>query len=83
MFRMCDLVPPGSGPRRGVAERPRVLLRPRATHDRSFDPWNDPKRSVRGRPGDFRAARRRIRPLVAKCIPRPVNQTRSTDTGIS
>jgi transposase len=71
---------PSYSPQLNVIERFWRLLRRRATHHRLFDTLADLKRSIRASLCYFQTVRQRIRTLIAKCYPCPVNQTRSTGT---
>jgi transposase len=68
---------PSYSPQLNVIERFWKLLRRRATHNRLFDTLADLKRSIRASICYFQTVRRRIATLIAKCYPRPVNQTPS------
>ena len=68
---------PSYSPQLNVIERFWKLLRRRATHNRLFDTVADLKRSIRASLCYFQTVRQRIRSLIAKCYPRPVNQTAS------
>ena len=68
---------PSYSPQLNVLERFWKLLRRRATHNRLFDTVADLKRSIRASLCYFQTVRQRIRSLLAKCYPRPVNQTAS------
>jgi transposase len=69
---------PSYSPQLNVIERFWKLLRRRATHKRLFDTLADLKRSVRASLCYFQTVCQRIRSLIAKCYPRPVNQTLSS-----
>jgi transposase len=71
---------PSYSPQLNVIERFWKLLRRRATHNRLFDTLADLKRSIHNSLCYFQTVRQRIRTLIAKCYPRPVNQTPSTGT---
>lgn len=71
---------PSYSPQLNVIERFWKLLRRRATHNRLFDTLADLKRSIRASLCYFQTVRQRILTLIAKCYPRPVNQTPSTGT---
>ena len=71
---------PSYSPQLNILERFWKLLRRRATHNRLFDTLTDLKRSIRASLCYFQTVRRRIETLIAKCYPRPVNQTPSTGT---
>ena len=71
---------PSYSPQLNIIERFWKLLRRRATHNRLFDTLTDLKRSIRASLCYFQTVRRRIETLIAKCYPRPVNQTPSTGT---
>ena len=45
------------------------------THNRLFDTLTDLKRSIRASLCYFQTVRQRIETLIAKCYPRPGNQT--------
>jgi transposase len=68
---------PSYSPQLNVIERFWKLLRRRATHNRLFDTLADLKRSIRASLCYFQTVRQRIRTLIAKCYPCPVNQTAS------
>lgn len=68
---------PSYSPQLNVIERFWKLLRRRATHNRLFDTLADLKRSIRASLSYFQTMRRRVQTLLAKCYPRPVNQTPS------
>lgn len=68
---------PSYSPQLNVIERFGKLLRRRATRNRLFDTLADLKRSIRASLCYFQTVRQRIRTLIAKCYPRPVNQTAS------
>jgi transposase len=68
---------PSYSPQLNVIERFWKLLRRRATHNRLFDTLADLKRSIRASLSYFQTVRRRVQTLIAKCYPRPVNQTPS------
>jgi transposase len=68
---------PSSSPQLNVIERFWKVLRRRATHNRLFDTLADLKHSLRASVGYFQTVRQRIQTLIAKCYPRPVNQTAS------
>ena len=69
---------PSYSPQLNVIERFWKLLRRRATHNRLFGTLADLKRSIRASLCYFQTVRRRLRTLIAKCYPQPVNQTAST-----
>jgi len=69
---------PSYSPQLNVIERFGKRRRRRATHNRLFDTLGDLKRSIRASLCYFQAVRRRIQTLIAKCYPRPVNQTLSS-----
>jgi transposase len=69
---------PSYSPQLNVIERFWKLLRRRATHNRLFETVADLKRSLRASLGYFQTVRQRLRTLIAKCYPRPVNQTTSS-----
>ena len=69
---------PSYSPQLNPIERLWKKLRRRATHNRLFDTLGDLKRSIRASLCYFQAVRRRIQTLIAKCYPRPVNQTLSS-----
>jgi transposase len=71
---------PSYSPQLNVIERFWKLLRRRATHNRLFDTLADLRRSIRASLSYFQTVRQRIRTLIAKCYPLPVNQTPSTGT---
>ncbi len=68
---------PSYSPQLNVIERFWKALRRRATHNRLFDTLADLKRSIRASLSYFQTVRRRIQTLIAKCYPRPLNQTTS------
>jgi transposase len=68
---------PSYSPQLNVIERFWKVLRRRATHNRLFDTLADLKRSIRASLSYFQTVRRRIQTLIAKCYPRPLNQTTS------
>lgn len=68
---------PSYSPQLNVIERFWKLLRRRATHNRLFDTVADLKRALRASLCYFQTVRQRIRSLIAKCYPCPVNQTAS------
>jgi transposase len=69
---------PSYSPQLNVIERFWKLLRRRATHNRLFDTLADLKHSLRASLSYFQTVRGRIQTLIAKCYPRPVNQTLSS-----
>jgi transposase len=69
---------PSYSPQLNVIERFWKVLRRRATHNRLFDTLADLKRSIRASLGYFQTVRQRLRTLIAKCYPRPINQTASS-----
>lgn len=71
---------PSYSPQLNVIERFWKVLRRRATHNRLFDTLADLKRSIRASLSYFQTVRRRLQTLIAKCYPRPVNQTTSAGT---
>ena len=68
---------PSYSPQLNVIERFWKVLRRRATHNRLFDTLAELKRSIRASLSYFQTVRRRVRTLIAKCYPKPVNQTPS------
>ena len=68
---------PSYSPQLNVIERFWKLLRRRATHNRLFDTVADLRRSIRASLCYFQTVRQRLQTLLAKCYPRPVNQTPS------
>jgi transposase len=68
---------PSYSPQLNVIERFWKLLRRRATHHQLFETLADLKRSIRASLCYFQTVRQRLRTLIAKCYPRPVNQTAS------
>ena len=68
---------PSYSPQLNVIERFWKLLRRRATHNRLFDTLVDLKRSLRASLSYFQTVRPRLQSLIAKCYPRPINQTLS------
>jgi transposase len=71
---------PSYSPQLNVIERFWKVLRRRATHNRLFDTLADLKRSIRASLSYFQTVRRRLQTVIAKCYPRPVNQTTSAGT---
>jgi transposase len=69
---------PSYSPQLNVIERFWKLLRRRATHNRLFDTLADLKRSLRASLCYFQTVRQRLGTLIAKCYPRPANQTQSS-----
>lgn len=69
---------PSYSPQLNVIERFWKLLRRRATHNRLFDTLADLKRSIRASLSYFQTVRQRLRSLIAKCYPQPINQTASS-----
>jgi transposase len=69
---------PSYSPQLNVIERFWKVLRRRATHNRLFDTLADLKRSIRASLRYFQTVRQRLRTLIAKCYPRPINQTASS-----
>ena len=69
---------PSYSPQLNVIERFWKLLRRRATHNRLFETLADLKRSIRASLCYFQTVRQRLRTLIAKCYPHPVNQTASS-----
>jgi transposase len=68
---------PSYSPQLNVIERFGKLLRRRATPNRLFDTLADLKRSIRASLCYFQTMRQRIKTLIAKRYPCPVNQTAS------
>ena len=66
---------PSYSPQLNVIERFWKVLRRRATHNRLFDTLADLKRSLRASLSYFQTVRQRLKTLIAKRYPRPVNQT--------